>query len=127
MAIVFVLRKWRYYLLGRHLVVRTDQRSLKFLLKQRIVNEGNKKWSNKLLGFNFHIGYHFGLENKLVDTLSRIYLALNFSSLSIPKVLQLDEIIKECLQTVKWVSWFQIYNQEMPPRQVACYLMAYFF
>lgn len=36
LVVVFAVQKWRHYLLHDHFVIRTDQRSLKYLLKQRL-------------------------------------------------------------------------------------------
>lgn len=37
-AIVLAVQKWKYYLLGRHFVIRSDQQSLRFLTQQRELN-----------------------------------------------------------------------------------------
>ncbi|XP_061375179.1 uncharacterized protein LOC133317331, partial [Gastrolobium bilobum] len=71
-AIVFSIQKWRQYLLGRHFIVRTDQRSLKYLTEQRVLIDGQHKWVAKLMGFDFEIQYKPGLENKVADALSRM-------------------------------------------------------
>lgn len=70
MAIVFVIQKWRPYLLGMKFLVRNDQRSLKYLLEQRAVSEDHQKWLSKILGYNFHIVYRTGKEKSVADALS---------------------------------------------------------
>jgi hypothetical protein len=71
LAIVLAIDKWRPYLLGRRFLVRTDHRSLKFLLGQRITTPNQQKWIAKVLGYDFDIEYKKGLENKAADALSR--------------------------------------------------------
>lgn len=87
--------------MGNRFVVRTDQKSLKFLLEQREINLENQKWMHKLLGYEFDIVYKPGVENKAAYGLSRIQYAHQTSTLStllaltVPSTLQLHDIFKE--------------------------------
>ncbi|KAI5401639.1 hypothetical protein KIW84_066204 [Lathyrus oleraceus] len=50
MAVVLDIQHWRPYLLGRKFVVSADQKSLKQLLQQRVVNAVQQNWDVELLG-----------------------------------------------------------------------------
>ena len=70
MAIVFAIQKWRHYLIGRHFVILTNQKSLKFLTNQLFLDEDQLKWTAMFMGIDFEIHYRPRFENKAADALS---------------------------------------------------------
>jgi len=72
LAIVFAVQKWEQYLLGRPFIIRTNQKSLKYLLDQKLSTPFQQLWLTKLMGFQYEIHYKSGAENKVADALSRV-------------------------------------------------------
>lgn len=71
LAVVFAVQKWSSYLMHKHFIIKTDQKSLKFLLDQAITTPFQHMWIAKLLGYNYEIQYKQGKENVAADALSR--------------------------------------------------------
>ena len=71
MAILEALRKWRHYFLGNKLIIKTDQRSLKYLSSQHLLEGIQHELMLKLLEFDYTIEYKQGKENLVADALSR--------------------------------------------------------
>lgn len=72
LAIVQAVTKWSQYLLGRRFIIRTDQRALKYLMEQKLHTNSQLLWLTKLMPFDYSIEYKKGVENKVVDALSRV-------------------------------------------------------
>lgn len=87
--------------MGRKLLVRTDQWSLKFLLEQREVSLEHPKWLTKLLGFHFDIQYKPGLENTAADALSWVGGASQFMALSVAHTFLLEEVVDQVARDEK--------------------------
>ena len=58
--------------MGSLFVVRTDQKSLKWLLQQKISTPFQQVWLSKLMGFDYEIQYKAGRQNNIADALSRV-------------------------------------------------------
>ncbi len=57
--------------MGRRFQIRTDHRSLKYFLEQRLSSPQQNKWLAKMLGYDYEIIYKKGKDNRVVDALSR--------------------------------------------------------
>ncbi|KAL1224617.1 putative mitochondrial protein [Cardamine amara subsp. amara] len=72
LAVIFAVQKWRHYLLPNHFFIKTDQRSLKYLLEQRLNTPIQQQWLPKLMEFSYEIQYRQGKDNVAADALSRV-------------------------------------------------------
>lgn len=71
MAILESLKRWRHYFLGTDLIIKTYQKSFKYITEQKVSGGVQHKLLLKLLEFNYKIEYKKGKENKVADALSR--------------------------------------------------------
>ncbi|KAL0445994.1 UNVERIFIED_CONTAM: Retrovirus-related Pol polyprotein from transposon.6 [Sesamum latifolium] len=72
LGLLLAVTKWRHYLQGNHFIIRTDQKSLKHILDQRVDSILQQKWVTKLLGLSYEVQYKKCNENRAVDALSRV-------------------------------------------------------
>lgn len=71
LAVVYTIQKWGTYLAHKLFVIRKDQKSIKYLLEQKLNTPLQQVWMSKLMGFDFEIHYKERATNKPVDALSR--------------------------------------------------------
>lgn len=57
--------------MGRRFTIKIDQRSIKFLLDQRVRKESQHPWLPKLNGLDYIVEYKKGKKNVGADALSR--------------------------------------------------------
>ena len=76
-AIVQSLRFWRFYLLPTEFVLFSDHQALGYLNSQKKLNARHAKWVEFLNEYSSVINHRSGIENKVVDTLSRLTVTLH--------------------------------------------------
>lgn len=98
-ATVYIVQRQGTYLSQNPFVIKIDQKSIKFLLEQRLNTPFQQAWMSKLMGFDFEIPYKEGVENKAANALSRK---------SRPELLpmMLDNAQEGLFDSIK-VSWHQ--------------------
>jgi len=69
LEILHALKQWRPYQMGRHLTVKIDHDSIKYLLEQRLYSEEQQNWVTKMLGYDFEIIYKKGKKCCCICTL----------------------------------------------------------
>ena len=82
-------------MIRRYFQIKTNHKSLKYLLEHKITSPEQQKWVTKLLRFDFEITYKKGKENVLVDVLSQLPEQAEFSVALLPTSDFLEDIKME--------------------------------
>ena len=101
LAVVYALDKFRTYLVGSNIVIFTDHSALKYLLTKKDAKTRLIRWILLLQEFNLQIKDKKGVENVVVDHLSRLTIAYNKLSPLIN-----DEFPEESLLLVESTPWY---------------------
>ena len=101
LTVVYVLDKFRAYWLGAEILIFTDHSALKYLLTKQNAKARLIRWVLLLREFNLQIWDKNGVENVVVDHLSRLTIAHNTHNPLIS-----DEFPEESLLAVDSAPWF---------------------
>jgi hypothetical protein len=71
LSLVHAVHKWRHYLLGQPVTVRTDHRPLLYPLRLEFMKLRHHRWEEQLNQFSFKLTYREGRLNTVPDALSR--------------------------------------------------------
>ncbi len=85
LACVWAVEKWRIYLWGRKIFLRTDHQALTVLLSPKGTDRAGMRiacWAARLLCFNYEVFYSSGSQNHTADCLSRLPLPASEEDLS---------------------------------------------
>ncbi|WVZ96210.1 LOW QUALITY PROTEIN: hypothetical protein U9M48_041877, partial [Paspalum notatum var. saurae] len=72
LALIMAVDKWKQYLHYPEFIIRTDHKSLAYLMEQNLHSELQRKAMSRLMGLKFKILYNKGKDNVAADALSRV-------------------------------------------------------
>lgn len=99
LSIVFACGKFRTYLLGNKVIVRTDHQALTFLQNCRLTHGRLTRWILLLQEYHLQVEHCKGKDNVVADTLSRVETEENlqgYEDLRVWVIKSRDELKKEC-------------------------------
>jgi len=70
-AVVFGMKRFRQYVLGRRLVVRSDHAALRYLRKSKELVAQQARWLDYIEQFDIHVSHRSGSAHRNADALSR--------------------------------------------------------
>jgi hypothetical protein len=71
LAIIYPLKVWRHYLVGRKFELKTDHCGLQHIFTQSGLNTRQRCWSELISEYDFEITYIKGIVNRVADALSQ--------------------------------------------------------
>ena len=101
LAMVYALDKFCTYLVGADIIIFTDHSTLKYLLTKQNAKARLIRWVLLLQEFNLQIRDQNGVENVVVDHLSRLTITHNTHNPPIN-----DEFPEESLLLVENTPWY---------------------
>lgn len=91
-ALIMTIERWRQYLQRQEFVIKTDHKSLAYLLEQNLHSELPRKAMTRLMGMQFKLVYKKGKDSVAADALSRVGYMLALQDVSSVKPLWVQEI-----------------------------------
>ena len=101
LAVVYALDKFQAYLVGSDIIIFTDHSALKYLLTEQNAKARLIRWVLLLQEFNLQIKDKKGVENVIVNHLSRLTIAHNTHNPPIN-----DKFLEESLLLVEKTPWY---------------------
>jgi hypothetical protein len=112
-TIVYALKMWRNYLLGRKFVLMTYHSGLRYLFDQPKLNVRQARWMALLSEFDFEIKHIKGKENRVVDSLSRSMKLIHFAVVSTYEI-DIRERVKSAQETDAFFKTVKSYLEKEP-------------
>jgi hypothetical protein len=112
-SIVYTLKTWRHYLLGRKFVLMTDHCGLRHLFDQPKLNARQARWMALLGEFDFETKHTKGKENKVADALSRSMKTIHLVAVSTYKT-NVRERVKNAQETNTFFQTVTSYLEQEP-------------
>jgi hypothetical protein len=69
--VVYALKIWRHYLIGKRCEIYSDHKSLKYIFTQPDLNLKQRRWLELIKDYDLRIKYHLGKANIDADALSQ--------------------------------------------------------
>ena len=112
-AVIRDLKMWQHHLIGKKIILMTDNKGLKYLLDQPNLNARQAMWLAFLSEYDFEIQHIKGKENKVIDALSR-NARLNFAAVISTYTIDLDEQLKAEIEQDEIYQNLQAKKKENP-------------